>query len=176
MIVGYILIGSDNDTFMYEGVQHDNPPLCTKCGYLKKFDYHNPFYKQKKKTFDVSHPYDFGFIVSLKFKEFCERNNYGNILFKEFEQSPGFYQLIITRNLPFSGRLLTKHCEVCGNYEEAIGPKATFSYALPDGFYRSDIAFGTRNRKSYLEIVAPDTYVKMKKEKFKGLYFEKIEA
>lgn len=176
MTIGYMLIGSDNDTFMYEGVQHDNPTLCSRCGYIRQFDYHNPFYKQKRKNFDASHPYDFGFIVSLKFKEFCERNNYLNVEFKEFEQSVGFYQLIISQKVPFTGRILTKYCEVCGNYEEAIGPKPNFSNVLSDGFYKSDLAFGTRNRKSHVEIVAPDTYEKIKKEKFKGLYFEKIEV
>lgn len=183
MIIGYILFGYDNDTFMYEGVEHTNPPKCSKCGHLIDFDYTNPYYRLKRKTLDLSHPYDIGTIVSLKFKEFCERNKY-DVKFKEFEREPNFYQLVVNDKIEFdSERRRTKligFCDVCKNFEQAIGATPAYlkhiTKPLIDGIYRTDLQFGDGNRKRYLIVVAPNTYEKMKKEKFNGLYFKKIEA
>lgn len=183
MIIAYILFGYDNDTFMYEGVEHTSPPKCPKCGHLIDFDYTNPYYQLKKKISDLSHPYDIGTIVSLKFKEFCERNRY-NVRFKELEREANFYQLVVIDKVEYDYERrktkLTGFCDVCKNYEQAIGAAPGYlkhvTRPLLDGIYRTDLQFGAGDRKRYLIIVSPETYEKMKKEKFKGLYFEKIEV
>jgi hypothetical protein len=182
MTIGYTLIGSDNDTFMYDGVEHTNPEKCIKCGHLLDFDYHNPYYRLKRKNLDFSHPYDFGNIISLRFKEFCERHRY-NVKFKEFEREPDFYQLIAIDKVEFDHeRRKTRFmgfCDQCNNYEEVIGVTPVYlkhiSRPLNDGIYRTDLLFGSGDRKGYMVLIGLDTYEKMKQEKFKGLYFEKIE-
>lgn len=180
MIIGYCLYGQDNDTYMID--EGSSLTVCPKCGFLKDFDYHNPLYKIKKKTYDFSHPYDFGNVVSLKFKEFCIRENYKNILFKEFERSFGFFQFyakgIVEFDAERTGTEFKNYCEVCGNHEEAIGVTPPFlkdAKRLEDGFYRTDLLFGSKNAKSPIVIVGPDTCGKLKKEKMKGLTYVPIE-
>lgn len=183
MIIGYVLNGSDNDSFMIGDEKHIEVPCCLKCGYLLDFNYHNPFYRIKRKVYDYSHPYDIGNIVSLKFKEFCIREEYKNIVFKEFERETNFFQLIVNNVIKFDfdrGKTRFKNfCDVCLNYEEAI---ITFIYLkntfkeLDNGFYRTDLVFGAKNKKNPLIIVDSNTYQKLKREKMKGLFFEPIHS
>jgi len=182
MILGYILTGSDNDSFMLDDADISTQ-RCPTCKYLSDFSYHNPFFKLKRKAYDYSHPYDIGSIVSLRFKEFCIREKYSATSFKEFEREPNFFQLVVTAIVQFdsakSKTRLTGYCETCQNYEEAI---MAFSYLkndstpLKDGFYRTDMVFGSKDCKNPLVIVGVETYQKLKREKMKGLYFEAINA
>lgn len=180
MIIGHCLYGQDNDSYMIE--DETALEICPKCKYLKDFNYHNPFYKIKNKSYDFSHPYDIGSIVSLKFKEFCLRENYEGIIFKEFEKSFGFYQFIPKNILEFddsrTGTHFKNYCEVCKNYEEVIGANPAYIKnifkELEDGFYRTDLLFGSKSNKNPLIIVAPKTHAKLKKERMKGLVFKPI--
>jgi hypothetical protein len=183
VIIGFTLYGQDNDSYMLEDENRPDAPTCPKCGFIKDFNsYHNPFFKVKKKTYDFSHPYDIGHIVSLKFKEFCLREQYIGVLFKEFEREPNFYQLVVNNIVEFDivrrKPELVDLCPVCKNYKEAIGSLPTFlkdvQKELPDGFYRSDLFFGEDNKKHPLIVVAPTTAEKLKREKMKGLIFEPI--
>ena len=45
---------------------------------------------------------------------------------------------------------------------------------LKDGFFRSDILFGSGNERSPLIFVGEDTYKKIKRDKLKGFVFERI--
>ena len=61
MIIGYTLVGQDNDSHMLNDEDHPDAETCPKCGYLKDFNtYHNPFFKVKRQIYDFSHPYDGG--------------------------------------------------------------------------------------------------------------------
>jgi hypothetical protein len=179
VVIAFCLYGQDNDSYMLEDLSSTD--LCPKCGYLNQFDYHNPFFKIKKKSHDFSHPYDLGNVVSLKFKEFCVRENYINISFKEFEKSHGYFQFFVHNIVHFDyGRSDTKfknYCKLCGNYEEVTGVTPPFLKnlaALNDGFYRTDLIFGSGNHKNPITIVAPGTQAKLKKEKMRGLVFKPI--
>jgi hypothetical protein len=74
---------------------------------------------------------------------------------------------------------LINYCEKCKNYEELI-MSFTFlkniSEPLANGFYRTDMVFGSGNRKNPLVVVGIETYKKLKVERLKGLYFEPINA
>lgn len=181
MIIGYCLYGQDNDSWMLENGEPPQELKCQKCGLLIDFDYSNPFYRIKRKTYDYSHPYDIGNIVSAKFKEFCIREGYKDIVFKEFERSLGFFQFYASKVLKFdidrSGTSLSKYCEVCKNYEEVIGSTPSFlsnQAVLDEGFYRTDLLFGSRNAKNPIIIIDPLTHQKIKREKIKGLFFKPI--
>lgn len=181
MIIGYFIRGDDNDSFMLPGEQED-PPLCPACGFIVNSEFHNPFFRLKKKTFDFSHPYDIGNIVSLRFKEFCLRENYPMIAFKEFERQPGFFQLIVDNVLKFDiSRANTefgKKCGVCGRYDFTVGFEPTHlqgvEHPLEDGFYKTDILFGSGNGKNALTIIGIQTYEKLKREKMKGISFNPL--
>jgi hypothetical protein len=182
MILGYCLYGQDNDSWMLEDGEPPQELKCNRCGLLIDFDYSNPFYKIKRKTYDYSHPYDVGNVVSAKFREFCIREGYKNIVFKEFEWSPGFFQFYATKIVKFdikrSGTSLSKYCEVCKSYEEVIGSSPPFldsQTVLSEGFYRTDLLFGSKNAKNSIIIVDPLTQQKIKREKMKGLVFKPIE-
>lgn len=183
MIIGYTLEGQDNDSYMLNNQGHPDVSTCPQCGFMKDFNtYHNPFYKIKIKTYDFSHPYDVGTIISLKFKEFCVREKYTGIIVKEFERQPNFYQLIVNNVVPLdferSEPDLLDFCPMCKNYREAVGSMHTFlkdvKDELPDGFYRTDLLFGEGNNKNALIIVGPSTTHKLKREGMKGLDLEPI--
>lgn len=180
MVIGYCLYGQDNDTWMLEDGEPPPELKCSRCGLLVDFDYSNSFYRMRK-SYDYSHPYDIGNIVSSKFKEFCAREGYENIVFKEFERSPGFFQFYATKIVKFdakrSGTSLSKYCETCKNYEEVIGSNPPFlenQTVLDKGFYRTDLLFGSKNAKNPIIIVDPLTHQKIKREKMKGLVFRPI--
>jgi len=182
MIVGYSIFGQDDDNYMID--EQSVLDLCPRCGFLKKFDYHNPSYKVKRKNYDYFHPYDQGTIVSLRFKEFCLREGYHDILFKELERSIDFFQFfserIVLVDATRTKMELNNFCPVCGNYEESTGSEPTYllnvTKALDDGFYRTDKVFGSRNSKNPLIIVGPETHRKLKREKMKGLIYFPIES
>jgi hypothetical protein len=184
MISAYILWGHDNDSEMFS----DFEPLshvskCDSCGFRIDYKQTNNLFKIIRKVYDFSFTLDGIAIASLRFKEFCIRNNYNNITFKELEGSFGFYQIIIQNSLiPFSAREIEELCVKCGQFNTVIGPKAnieTLEEPLKDGFYQSDLTFGSRLKKHVqpltpLIVVAPITKEKMRKEKLKGLIFEPI--
>lgn len=181
MVTSYCLYGQDNDSWMLDDGKPSDGLRCPKCGLLTDFNYSNPFYKLKKSTYDYSHPYDIGIIVSTKFKEFCVRENYSNIEFKELERSPGFFQFYAKRILKVdaqrSGTTFSKYCDVCKNYEEVIGSNPLYlqtNSKVDEGFYRTDLIFGSRNGKNPIIIIDPSLQQKLKREKLKGLVFRHI--
>lgn len=182
MVKGYLLIGSDNGSNLLDNQKH---PMCTKCpecGYLLEFDYYNPFFKLKKKSYDYSECYDLGIIVSLRFKEFCVRGNYPHLRFQEFDREPNFFLFTALETVKFdtikAKTEFKKKCNACGKYEEVFGiaPSALSEEidVLPDGFYSTDTLFGFGNTRHPLIIASPITLNKLKKEKMKGLYFEQV--
>jgi hypothetical protein len=178
MTLGYILIGQDNDSFMFDNEVNPDADKCSSCGYIIDFDYYNPFFKVKRRVYDLSHPYDIGTIVSLRFKEFCERNSYLGLRFKSFERDPDFFQLHADNIIHLApgkrGTTFTDYCTTCKNYKEVIGATPSFlmiEKEIEDGIYRSDLLFGSGNRKGSILLTGNKTKDKLEKEKMKGLTF-----
>ncbi|MBL0745583.1 hypothetical protein [Chryseolinea lacunae] len=180
-IIGYVITPLDNDSVMLD--DRAVPERCPLCHYIVDFDYHNPFFKLKRKTYDFSCPYDIGIITSLKFKEFCVREGYKNIQFKEFEREPNFFHFITRKILPFDAKKVKsrfgKLCPVCKNYDTLVGTDPPtligISKPLKDGFYSSDLCFGSYDKKNPLIIIGIETQAKLKREKFTGIDYEPIE-
>lgn len=180
MIIGYVLYGYDNDSYMY--YWDKNMPVCDECGYKLNFQYTNPEFKLKRRVYDLSFTYDNCCIVSLKFKEFCERERYQSINFGKFLLEPNFFHFtannIVQLKSVEGGIRFVNFCEKCKNYESIVfpGPKLINNRKEPleDGFYRTDLFFGSGNEKNPLLIIGVDTYKKIKREKFKGLSFDEI--
>ena len=183
MIIGYEMTGYDNNSYMTGSCEklYDLPfiPKCDKCGYRTDYRYTNKDFKIKRKTLDISSTYDGITIVSLKFKEFCNRYDYKNLVFVDLPKSPNFFQFYTQDNLiNYSASLKENLCEKCGQYESIVGPSMqldNITKPLEDGFYQSDLYFASGNEKSPIIIISPVTKENLQKEKFKNICLSKIE-
>ena len=121
-------------------------------------------------------------IVSDRFKQFIEKDRYAEVEFSPFELK-GYYSLDCTNILAFdAGKRETRfinYCDKCGTFDEVIGATPIFlkniTEPLADGFYRTDLEFGTGSSKHPVFIIGNETYKKIKKEKFRGIDCKKIE-
>ncbi|HET7001998.1 MAG TPA: hypothetical protein VFI33_11835 [Puia sp.] len=183
MIIGYEITGYDNGSFMTGSCKKldDLPflPKCNECGYRTDYRYTNKDFKLKRENLDFSSTYDGVTIVSLKFKEFCNRYGYKNLVFNELPKTPNFFQYYIEGSfLQYNARLFENQCNSCKQYESVIGPAIQidlFREPLEDGFYQSNLWFASGNEKSPVMIISPVTKENMVKEKFRNICFDKIE-
>jgi len=164
MILGYVVTGPDNDGYMLEGINLSTTETCRACGLLLNFEYHNPDLRLRRSTFDLSHCYDLGAIVSLRFKEFCNRYNYTGMRFKSFHASQNYYQIFIDNKLSLDVAKreiqFVNKCKYCNRYKEVIGATPAFlknEEPVPDGFFASDLFFGSGNSKNPIIIIGSET-------------------
>lgn len=185
MLIGYDISGYSNDSYMTGSCDKlfsdlKFLPKCHKCGYRTDFRYTNKDFRLKRKTLDFSATYDGITIVSLKFKEFCLRNRYDNLIFIDLPKTPDFYHFYINNNIiKYGADMKDKLCETCGQYESVIGPtlKAeAITEGLKEGFYQSDLWFGSGNEKSPKFIISPETKQRLEKDKFKNICFTALET
>ena len=184
MIIGYRISGYDNNSYMTGCCDRLFPeagdvPKCEKCGYRTDYRYTDKNFVLKRKTMDFSSTYDRVMIVSLKFKEFCKRYGYENLVFVELPKSPNFFHFYIEGNiLEFNARQKDKFCDACGQYKNVIMPSMkleNITEPLPDGFYQSDLWFASGNEKSPITVISPVTKANLDREKFKNICMNKIE-
>jgi len=176
MIYGYAISGPDNGSTMYD--EHDFGPLCENCGqYIGDQRTANLEIVISRQNFDFSYTYDGWCIVSQNFRDFCLRNSYSGLRFGALPLSPGFYSFAIYREVTFDSdrrktRFLNK-CPLCGNYDSIVGAFPVFledvDRALEDGFFRTDLVFGSGNQKAPVYLVGCTTKTKLDLEKFSGL-------
>ncbi|MDR0404427.1 MAG: hypothetical protein LBH37_01320 [Oscillospiraceae bacterium] len=192
MVAAKILIGRDNNSFMYNPVY---PHCCDSCHYATKQEV-NPDFRLARQRYDVScinlHParkqYDVSYtwdgylIVSKRFKQFCEEKSYQNAVFHSIPQEPDFYFLESSKIIPLDyARRPVEFidlCKVCNRYAEVIGMSKNFVqqgfFMEENTFYRTEYDFGSHNRKSPLIIVSLQMAKEMAAQKFKGLYFDDV--
>lgn len=177
MIVGYELYAWANKSHMTGSCEKlfaelTDLPKCKVCGYRTDYRYNNPAFVLKRKGFDFSSTYDGITVVSLRFKEFCEHNNYENLVFIPLLKAPNYFQFYIKENfVEYTAHRKENFCESCEQFESIIGPGMNLEKIyepLVDGFYQSDLWFASGNEKHPIVVIAPETFQKMKAEKFKG--------
>jgi len=184
MIIGYeINPQNDNDSQMFPS-DDSNWPRCPKCRYTINCDYISPLFKLGKQLYDISSTYDNAIIVSLKFKEFCVKNKYKGVEFRKLPNDPNFFKLEVKNIIEYDAKKNAKleyykYCDKCNNYASITHARPVFLKGihkpLNDEFYATDVHFASGNEKSPIFIIGVETYKKMKKEKFKGIIFSKIE-
>jgi hypothetical protein len=186
--VGYSLSIPDNGTFMFR--EKSALRRCPACGYSKRFMLHNPAYRANrrevdykydgyfKRNADCSSTYDSYFIVSDRFKEFCLNEGYPGLVFREFENDKTHFNFMVKRTVKFDAirrdTTFEKFCRACKNYESVVGATPSYllrSKPLRDGFYRTDLMFGSGDTKSPVIIVGVETKAKLERAKLKGLTF-----
>ncbi|CAA0235577.1 hypothetical protein [Tenacibaculum maritimum] len=177
--IGKLLVGTDaNPEHMFP--DRDFFDKCTICNTPRNREI-NPRFKLGEKRADIMHTYDGYTIVSERFKKFCEFNNYKGLSFEKLPNNENFYSFTSTnivaldtvrRKIHFS-----EYCKSCNRYASIAGADPAFAkdsnLNLEDGIYRSDIEFGYAYEQHPIFIISLNTYKKMKKEKFKGIYFKK---
>lgn len=182
MIVAYRLSPEENASYMYLGAP--GPRRCPACGSVLDRNFVNQAFKLKRKVFDFSYTYDGCCIVSLRFREACERLGLDGLTFLEIDAEPKWFRLIVEKVLAFdTARRRTRfenQCAMCGKFESVAGAspailKGVMSPVL-EGIYRTDIEFGTKDEQHPLLIAGIDTARKLRKEKLTGLLFKPIEA
>ena len=188
-LVGFTLDGHYNGTYMYEPTDVALTK-CLHCGYRLDFFITNPNYTLKKTSkslhigkavsgqADLSATYDGQTIVSRQFRDFCLQQGYKGMQFVDFPKDPEYFHLIVMPEVAFDpvrrGTRFEDFCSVCGNYGSVIGANPAYLQVvepLKDGFYRSDILFGSADNKNPLIIVGIDTKSKLRIAKLKGLVF-----
>ena len=176
-IVANKLIGRDAE-FMYRG-HDDEPGLCPVChNTLKKIP--DLGYCMQKKKGDLFCTYDDFYIVTEKFRRFCNDNGYEGLSFVPLPKSPGYYYFEAYNifKLDTAVTKFTNKRECCGSYDEIILPscyKAKSQYICTDDFIcRSEYSYGSFNRKSPDIIVGTKTVGKMRQFGLSGIYFENV--
>jgi hypothetical protein len=176
MILGYLIWGQDNKYNMYEDIELDECARYMDVYTINRADVRRDFKKIKS---SFSHTYDGFVIVDQKFKNFCVEHQYSGL---EFVELNGPYYWLKVRNIvafDAEGRetRFIGYNEACKGYEEIIG--ATPAYLkekkpLSDGFFRTDLCFGSYAGKSPLHMVGEETKRKLEAAGFKKISFEKI--
>jgi len=187
-VVGYTLSVPDNGTFMSR--EKSESKRCDACGYLVNFLAHNPNYESRKRErdykldgyvktgADISSTYDLHYIVSDRFRDFCVREGYEGLVFQDFIKDRTHFHFTVEKIVKFDAvrrdTVFERICKVCKNYESVVGATPTYllrSSALADGFYRTDLLFGSGDRKSPAILVGAETKAKLQAAKLKGLKF-----
>jgi len=183
---GFSIGGYDNNSHMCataDKVFENMPGLetCLSCGFKIDFTYINKDFNLRKKVNDLSFTYDGYCIVSLKFKEACNRHNIAGADFIALPKENGYFFFRPNRIIEFDHQKrktrFENMCEECGNYESVTGNKPAYIKGnLTAGFFRTDILFGSGNEKSPLIIVSEQIKYILEQEKIKGVIYAKISA
>ena len=179
--VGYLIMGDDNSTFMYDDDMESCSNRCSVCGELLERPIINPEFIIKKKL-DVSFTYDSYFVVSQKFLNEWNRLKGTGLNFTSIPNSKGFYVIsanqIVEYDLIKSNVQFIKFMSCCQKYREVIGPMPAYikhSKKLSEfDAVRSDLSFGSYDRKHPMIIVSERMGLMLKRAKLKGLNLYKV--
>lgn len=178
-IVAKYLYGIDIDGYMYEDIKN-RPDCCPIChNTLRKIpNLEKKFYV---KNLDIGWTYDHYCVVSERFKDFCEKEGYPNLLFIPLKSKGMYYfeaQDIYKLDYKRYGTRFIDKRDCCGSYDEVIGPPVStqigFDTGSDDFIMRSEYMFASYYYKSYSIIVGPKTALKMKEYGLKRIYFDNI--
>ncbi len=177
MILGYVLSPIDNDLNIYENI------ILGECDKYKNIYEINKISKKVsiKNGIEISCSYDGFTIVSDKFKKFCESEKYTNLEFIQFQDSPKYFWFKVNNILEYDsvrrGTEFINYSEKCKGYSDIIGADPAClkrKSKIEDGFFRTDLFFGSNASKSPLYIIGIETRQKLINTGFKNVYFEKI--
>jgi hypothetical protein len=177
MLLGYVIWGKDNKYNMYKGLKLDE---CAKYKDVYSVNTINPALQFNIKT-TMTATYDGFVIVKEVFRKFCEDGGYSGLEFVELAGKEKYYWFKIHNIVGFDvierETRFINFDEKCNGYEEVIGASPAYlkdKTVLPDGFFRTDIFFGSYASKFPLYIVGQETKKKMKDAGLDGITFEEI--
>jgi len=151
--------------------------VCPECHYRTNFEFVNPNFAIKRKTYDLSATYDGYFIASLKLKEAITREGLTGIEFVTINKEPDYFVMFVGNLVSFDAEARNsraeKYCSACGNYESFVGATPAFLKETPNSeLSRTDIAFGSGNAKHPILIASENFVAFIKRENLVGFYFK----
>jgi len=184
----------DDDSFMLDGDTyrperspfHDwrwgrpdapHPATCPNCGRKVEPTYVTPTFRVKHRSRDVTVTYDGYTLVSKRFRDHCLEAAYSGVLFLPLPADADFFVIGSDRVIAFDvERRRTrreKYCEVCHAFNTVAGATPVMlrdvTAPLLDGFYRTDIEFGSAHEQHPLMLVGTLTGQALKQAKFRNL-------
>lgn len=180
-VVAKMLHPNDAGEYMYDDNSNriDCCPICHNT--LRKIPNKSAVISIKR--WDIAGTYDGFYVVSEKFRLFCEKNHYQNLTFVPLPKSKGLYffepQEIFRLDYEQYGTKFINKRECCGAYDEVIGPPVIrakdFSVNNSNDFImKAEFYFGSFDNKGSVIIVGTETATKMKTAGLKGIYFDDI--
>lgn len=168
-IVAKIICGPDADDMynFYKGEK--DPGLCEKCKTRLEM-IPNPNYRVRIKGRDFQNTYDGYYIVSERFKSFCEQNNYPNLSFTQ-TKTKGYYTFLPQKIYQTSSDIGITYShlnECCDLYSHVYVSHRlyvrdkNFIQEEDDFIARTEILYGDNSYKHYMIVIGNKTYVKMK--------------
>lgn len=178
MILGYTIIEPDEGQNMFDNIELGE---CAKYSNIYDLNIIDPEFKVKRKKYNISSTYDGFTIVSEKFKQFCASEKYSGLIFISLPKASGYYWFKINNLLEYDtkrrGTEFLNYNSVCKGYEEIIGADPVClknKMLLPDGFFRTDVCFGSYSGKSPLYLVGDVTKKKLINGGFNEIFYQKI--
>lgn len=172
MLLGYVIFSYDNKRRMYGNIKLGE---CEKYQDIYSINQFDPSFRIKT-TKSISCTYDNFTIVKDDFKAFCESEKYHGLEFVLLPNAPGYYWFKVHNVIEFDakayGTRFINFNEKCNGYEEIIGAtpaRLKVNEAISDGFFRTDLCFGSYASKFPLIIVGVETIKKLKAAGFKGI-------
>ena len=175
-IVAKCIKGEDSGYFAYKHME-DRPDCCPIC--------HNTIFPTpptdfvfRKRTGDYWCTYDGFYIVSEKFKQFCELHKYPNLTFTPIRKSSGYYFFmtneIIKMDYERSGTRFLNKRDCCGNYDQVVVIPDVVAkdetVHVKDFIARAEFIGGYRYRKSPFIYVGNKTFKMMKEYGLTQIY------
>lgn len=178
-VIGYILIGPDNDSYMYRG--WNGAERCPVCAAVLDHTTLNPDFELARDVFDVSYTYDGACVVSEVVKRIL--GEYPGVDLRSLPHDAGFYLLNVTNVVDFDVERRTtrfeKFCPGCQRFRFVAGGAPAFLHAasLAEGVYRTDVEFGTDDERHPLVVVTGGIRDQITREEAnRGVRFEGAEG
>ena len=202
MIVAYVLFLDFNDTYMLDGPTYrpvdaggffdwrygkegaPHPATCGTCGSKTDPSYIGQKYRAKRRNRDLGGTYDGYHVVSRRFRDFCEERAFTGMEFVPLPADSDFFVLRLSLVLPFDaerrGTTIANPCPQCKAYHEVIGVTPPYlrgvSEPILEGFFRTDLEFGSGHSQRPLIVVGTGTYAELRAGKFKKFSADAVMA
>jgi hypothetical protein len=194
MILAYELSAQDDDTYMLgertyrpgkpgfhnwrfgvDGVPH--PATCPTCGRKTDPDFVSQSFRVKHRRRDVIATYDGYLIASARVRSFCIDRGDSGVFFVPLPADDAFFWLRSDRMIGFDtalrGTRFERPCHTCRTFYSVVGahPVVLRGVAEPllEGFYRTDLEFGSGPEQCPLVIVGIQTAQALRGTEFRGL-------
>jgi hypothetical protein len=183
MILGYSIVGHDNQYSMYQRLKLDDCARYKDTYTINRIDAALVFTNIKtdySSSGDFSSTYDAFDIVSEKFKDFCEGEGYAGLEFVALAGGKYYWfkvHTVVEFDAARRGTEFINFDKDCDGFEEIIGANPVYlkeKRVLANGFYRTDLCFGSYAAKSPLLLVGPGTKEKLEQAGFESIVFEEI--
>lgn len=179
--IAYFIYGPDNGGSFFS----EAPPrlFCERCGVpLPESLQYAPRRLQVENVYPFSYTYDNRAICTRAFMEMCLRFDPVGVRFTPVSQDPELFWLMPIRILKLDyKRRQTKFdewCEKCNRFAQVAGASPGFSARpvldYPEGFYRTDVAFGSGREQAPAVIVGPRLKEHIDQQNYPGVYFKPI--